>query len=84
MKFRITIFRCVFLCLFVLLAHAVVTPEALQQVVLKLRDEVVSAQILESTPYESLLNQEKIRGLFPSYVHLNFHGGNSSSHNLTS
>eukprot|EP01120_Amphizonella_sp_Union-15-10_P013124 TRINITY_DN6057_c0_g1_i1.p1 TRINITY_DN6057_c0_g1~~TRINITY_DN6057_c0_g1_i1.p1 ORF type:complete len:627 (-),score=103.35 TRINITY_DN6057_c0_g1_i1:45-1925(-) len=54
---------------------AQVSPNALKNTISTLLTQITEAQIKESQNYiPPFISEQKLKGLYPSYVHLNFHG----------
>ncbi len=44
-----------------------------------MQSTIQAAQIQQPTKFIPFVQEEKLKGLYPSFIHLNFHGGNSKS-----
>ncbi len=50
-------------------------PSALKSAISYLQSTISAAQVQEATNFIPVIQEEKLKGLYPSYIHLNFHGG---------
>lgn len=65
---------CILVCANAAKPVNVVSRDDIKSTIQDLYVNVVGSQYQESTDYIPFLQEEKIKGIFPSNVHINFHG----------